>query len=99
MRNLLAFPGKTTKLHLPHMIGVNYHAFGVFLLHDNFGTITKALENQYNKDAALINQAIFTEWLQGKGAQPVAWSTLIGALKDMKLCTLADEIDSIVQCK
>ena len=38
--------------------------------------------------------AIFSRWLQGKGAQPVAWSTLIGVLRKIGLCVLAGDIES-----
>ena len=65
---------------------------GVFLLKDQTGVVVQALENEHMKDAERINQAIFSQWLQGKGAQPVAWSTLIGVLRKIGLCALADEI-------
>ena len=74
-------------------VGTAYSKMGVFLLKDQTGAVVQALENEHMRDAEKISMAIFSRWLQGKGAQPVAWSTLIGVLRKIGLCALADDIE------
>ena len=93
---LLAFPGKSRTFSVAKEMGSNYFTFGVFLLNDTMGTATRALEDQYQRNAERINHEILTHWLQGKGAQPVAWSTLIGVLRKISLHQLADEMENCV---
>ena len=76
------------------LVGTAYSKMGVFLLKDDTGAVVQALELEHMKDAEKINMAIFSRWLQGKGAQPVAWSTLIGVLRKIGLCVLAGDIES-----
>ena len=76
------------------LVGTAYSKMGVFLLKDDTGAVAQALELELMKDAEKINMAIFSRWLQGKGAQPVAWSTLIDVLRKIGLCVLADDIES-----
>ena len=66
---------------------------GVFLLLDDNGAVTQALETEHQKNAELINTAILHRWLQGKGLQPVTWATLINVIKDIKFCALAAEME------
>ena len=75
------------------LVGTSYSKMGAFLLKDETGAVVQALEREHMKDAETINMAIFSRWLQGKGAQPVAWSTLIGVLRKIGLCVLADDIE------
>ena len=75
------------------LVGTAYSKMGVFLLKDDTGAVVQALEHEHVRDAEKINMAIFSRWLQGKGAQPVAWSTLIGVLRKIGLCVLADDIE------
>ena len=76
------------------LVGTAYSKMGVFLLKDETtGAVVQALEHEHMRDAEKINMAIFSRWLQGKGAQPVAWSTLIGVLRKIGLCVLADDIE------
>ena len=74
-------------------MAAGYSNLGVFLLNDKTGTIVQALENEHNKNAEKINMAIFSQWLQGKGAQPVAWSTLIDVLRKIGLGTVAEDVE------
>ena len=76
------------------LVGTAYSKMGVFLLKDDTGAVVQALELEHMRDAEKINMAIFSRWLQGKGAQPVAWSTLIGVLRKIDLCVLAGDIES-----
>ena len=93
LTELLSFKGTKKAFNLAIEVAAGYSNLGVFLLNDETGAIVQALENEHNKTAEKINTAIFREWLQGKGAQPVAWSTLIDVFRDIGLCTLADDIE------
>ena len=70
-----------------------YSKLGILLLKDDTGAIVEALERQHLLNVEEINMAIFRKWLQGTGAQPVAWSTLIDVLRKIGLGTLADDIE------
>ena len=96
LMTLLAFPGKSRTFSLAKEVGSNYFDFGVFLLNDTVGTATQALEDQYQRNAERINRVILTDWLQGKGTKPVAWSTLIDVLRKISLLQLADEMENCV---
>ena len=76
---LLSFSDK--KVNFARKIGIHYFKFGVFLLEDSDGAIVEALEREHHQNAEEINMAILKQWLQGKGAQPVTWSTLVTALQ------------------
>ena len=94
LENLLHFTGKKTRaFNVAAQVGTAYSKMGVFLLKDETGAVVQALENEHMKDAEKINIDIFSRWLQGKGAQPVAWSTLIGVLRKIGRCVLADDIE------
>ena len=91
---LLCFKGKDPKpLNLAIKVSTKYSSLGVFLLNDETGIIVQALENEHNKNSEEINKAIFRKWLQGMGALPVSWSTLIDVLRKIGLGTLADDIE------
>ena len=42
-------------------------------------------------------QGILKQWIQGKGMQPVQWSTLIDVLKEIELSELAKKIEESLQ--
>ena len=46
-------------------------------------------------DPERINTEILQEWLTGSGKQPVNWTTLVEILHDIKLPTLAGEIEAV----
>ena len=83
MRMLLCF--STEKLNIPVQIGTNYYDFCIFLLDDKTGAIVKSLENEYKLDAEQINKEVLHRWLEGKGLKPVAWSTLVAVLQDIRM--------------
>ena len=89
---LLCFKGKEKTFNVAELVGTKFTELGIFLLKDDTGVIVEALENECNKNTKKINIAILSQWLQGKGAQPVAWSTLIDVLMKIGLGTLADGI-------
>ena len=78
---------------MAELVGTKYSKLGIFLLNDDTGAIVEALERQHLLNVEEINTAIFRKWLQGMGAQPSAWSTLIDVLRKIGLGTLADDIE------
>ena len=72
-------------VNIAEQIGVNYLMFGMILLRDDNGVIVKALEEEHRGNAEKINTAIFQKWLEGKGMRPVTWSTLVTALKNIRI--------------
>ena len=93
MTELLSFKGKEKTFNVAELVGTKYSKLGIFLLKDETGAIVKALKQEHLQNSEEINMAIFRDWLQGKGAQPVAWSTLIDVLRKIGLGTLADDIE------
>lgn len=39
--------------------------------------------------------AVFTEWLEGKGRKPTTWETLITALKEGEFLTVASDLEIV----
>ena len=74
-------------------IGTHYSTLGPLLLNDDNGSITSSITSQYQQNADVINQEILTRWLQGRGKQPVIWSTLIDMLSNSGLLELANIIE------
>ena len=93
---LLKFPIRDGESHIDitEKIGANYYTFGVFLLQDETGSKVKTIESHYKENPKRINQEIFGKWLQGDGKQPVAWKTLIEALRDSQLFYVAKEVEA-----
>ena len=77
-------------------VGEEYLQFGRVLLDDAEGTVTTNIATDIT-DAPSINQEILKWWLQGKGKQPVQWSTLIEALRDIDMHDLATHIEHNLQ--
>lgn len=93
LRKLLCFPLSDRKLNVVKEIGVHYMKLGIFLLEDDNGEQTSAIEQEFNRDAERINIKLLQKWLSGTGRKPVTWSTLITVLQDMELHTLASNIE------
>eukprot|EP00731_Ephydatia_muelleri_P005504 Em0002g1680a len=91
---LMALPSRVATINVIQRIGVNYSTFGIFLLNDDNGTLVDALKSQHLLNAENITTAILQRWLEGKGKTPVSWATLIGALRQATLNTLADQIEA-----
>ena len=70
-----------------------YQEFGRILLCDEDGSVTSRIEGS-SRSAADISYQIFSEWVQGKGRQPVEWSTLIDTLRDIQMNDLATHIQT-----
>ena len=84
-------------IKITERIGTSYHQLGPLLLRDDDGSVTNSIRDQYQRDAAKINYEILQRWIQGKGRQPVQWSTLIDVLKKIELSQLAREIADNMQ--
>ena len=91
----IRFRGKERRINIPKEIGSKYREFGLFLLEDYNGAKIRALAHKYMNDANKINLEILEQWINGKGKHPVTWKTLIEVLRDIKISTLAEEIECI----
>ena len=94
---LTYFETQSGSINITEQIGTSYRSLGPHLLEDANGVVTKAIRDQYHHDAATINYAILQRWIQGKGIQPVQWSTLIKVLKKIELSVLAKKIEDNLQ--
>ena len=74
-------------------IGAQYLTFGLQLLEDATGAITKAIEEECHHNAYKINLEILMKWIGGQGRRPLSWATLIKVLRDIQLSELAREIE------
>ena len=84
-------------MNVTERIGTSYGKLGPLLLRDDDGAVTQSIRDQYHHDAAKITQEILQRWIQGKGRQPVQWSTLIDVLKKIELSPLAKNIEDNLQ--
>ena len=89
---LLSFKTAVGNRNIAQEVGKRYLQFGHILLDDAEGTVTKSIATDIS-DVPSINQEILSLWLQGKGKQPVQWSTLTNALRDIDMCDLAAHIE------
>ena len=96
MEELTAFPTRSRgKINIPDQIGVKYKEFGVQLLKDSTGARVSNIEHELRGNPKSINTHILEEWLQnGGGKKPVSWRTLVEVLRDIKLGTLANDIET-----
>ena len=90
------FETQSGSINITEQIGTSYRTLGLHLLEDANGVVTKAIRDQYQHDAAKINYEILQQWIQGKGRQPVQWSTLIDVLKKIQLSVLAKKIGDAI---
>lgn len=96
MPELICFPSCDGRVNLIEEIGFDFHTFGILLLEDNNGSKISAIENEMLNNAEKITYRIFTLWLNGKGKQPVTWSTLVSVLCNTGLKQLAKTIDRVI---
>ena len=94
---LIDFKTSTGNINVTERIGTSYGKLGPLLLRDDDGSVTQAIRDQYQRDAAKINYEILQRWIQGKGRLPVQWSTLIDVLKKIELLELAKKIEDNLQ--
>ena len=82
-------------MSIPIEIATKYDQFGTFLLDDSTGSRVETIAHRHHYDPELINMKILKEWLTGRGKHPVTWATLIEVLHDVKLSTLANDIEAV----
>ena len=95
MQECIKFRGKDRTINIPQEIGTHYSQFGIFLLDDRNGYITRNIEHKHRNDAERINREILQEWATGRGKKPVSWKTLTEVLYDIELGALASEIEAV----
>ena len=83
MSQLLALPTKDKSVNVAVEVGRRYSNFGMVLLNDAKGVVVDALEHERHWNAESINMEILKRWLQGMGAKPVIWSTLVRVLREI----------------
>ena len=89
---LASFLSRGGTINIAEKISTEYYQFGIQLLDDEDGSHIRAIEHRHLRDAVRINTDILEEWLQGRGVQPVSWTTLVKVLEDIDLGTLASDI-------
>ena len=94
---LIDFKLQSGSINTMEQIGARYNTLGPLLLEDTDGTITEGIEKQCHHVVYDINLKILQRWIQGKGRQPVQWSTLIDVLKKIQLSELAKQIEEVLQ--
>ena len=97
MPALIRFQTNTKCVDILTEIGSNYEDFGTLLLQDESGAKVEAIVKKHRGDDRCINREIFKEWIQGRGARPVSWRTLVDTLSDIGLKTLATDITNTLQ--
>ena len=96
----MAFPMLDgSKINILTQIGVHYNVFGPFLLNDDDGSVTDALQKECMRESHAINLEISKKWLQGKGKWPITWATFLRVLKKMDMKALAFHIESSLRGK
>ena len=81
-------------INIPVEVSADYTKFGTFLL-DNSASTVKIIAPKHHYNAEQINTEILQEWLNGRGKQPVTWATLVKALYDNELFSLAGDIEAV----
>ena len=88
---LIAFPTSHGIINIPERISVRYQEFGTLLLEDSTGARIRNIIHDH-RTAERINWQILSEWLEGKGKQPVTWETLANSLDEAGIGELAKSI-------
>ena len=97
LEQLIDFKTTTGSENVVKLIGTDYNLLGAFLLQDKAGTVTDAIADEHHHNAFKVNYHILKQWIQGKGRQPVQWSTLIDVFKKIELSELAKTMEASLQ--
>ena len=96
----MAFPKLNgSEINVLKKIGARYNVFGIFLLNDDDGSVTDALQKKYMRDSDAINLEISKKWLQGEGKLPMTWATFLRVLKNIDMKPLAFDIEAYLRGK
>lgn len=63
-------------------------------LHFEASNISR-IERDHHQQSVQASRAVFSEWLEGRGRQPITWQTLIMALKEAELQTVSSDLERI----
>ena len=96
LQNLINFQSIKETVNILQQIGTKCHDFGVLLLEDDSGSKVDAITHEHRDNPYQINCAVIKQWLRGEGRKPVNWNTLVVVLRDVKLVTLAKEIEEVL---
>ena len=91
----IRFRGRDRRINISQEIGTKYITFGTLLLEERTGERVSAIAHKHAYDCEQASLEILEEWVAGRGKQPVTWNTLIEILHDIKLSTLAREIEAV----
>ena len=53
------------------------------------------IERDHPQQCVQASITVFTEWIEGKGRQPSSWHTLIEALKETRLKSVASDLENM----
>ena len=91
----VSFQGREKRINIPQEISVKYYKFGLLLLEDDTGARIQSIAYEHRDNAEQINTEVLRQWINGKGKHPITWKTLIEVLRDIKLNTLAGDIEAV----
>ena len=95
MPTLLNFPLSTGKrINVAVEIGTKYDDFSIQLLQDDNGNILDQIYDGFGPQSEHILKEVFKRWLNGVGKLVKTWRTIIQVLKDIKILTLAESLES-----
>ena len=85
------------KLHIVDLIH-DYNKIGILLLEDDHGIKMKMITHKFGNDVQNIHREIISQWLWGRGRQPVTWRTFIHAVNSSGF-SFADDLANLIDTK
>ena len=86
--------GVRKNLDIIQSTSTSYTKLGMYLLDDDNCEILDSLEESCCHDPVKIVTAVYKKWITGTGRKPVTWQTLVDVLRDIKLNSTADDIET-----
>eukprot|EP00731_Ephydatia_muelleri_P023587 Em0015g1170a len=96
LKLLMNFPTQEGTINIIQEIGVAYSKLGIFLLNDKNGNRIAALQREHHQNAEDITMAMFQTWFREGTEKSITWNTLVTALGNASLNSLADKIAKAV---
>ena len=85
-------------LNILQEIGSSYFVFGVIILNEESGAITKLIESDCNYRSECSNRLIAERWLSGHSSyKETSWAALIETLCAIERRTLAMKVKEILE--
>ena len=89
--------GENKRLNIVERTASHYAKLAMHLLCDvNCDTIA-SLEKQFQRDPEIIATTVYKKWISGTGKKPISWRTLIDVLREIRLISLAEEIENALE--